>query len=138
MKLKLSTLWIFVMFNYLYCDIMALMDPESLNQFMTGNVGGIHITQGFLLGAALLMEIPIAMIILSRVLEYKVNRRANIMAGTLMTLVQFSSLFFGSTPTLYYLFFSIMEIAGTSIIAWSAWKWPKKNNHAAGDVVSVP
>jgi hypothetical protein len=26
------------MFNYLYCDILGLMDPESLRQFLTGRV----------------------------------------------------------------------------------------------------
>jgi len=73
-KAILSTLWIFVMFNYLYCDVMSLMDPEFLKKYMTGNVGGVHVTQGFLLGAAVLMEIPIAMVLLSRVLGYKANR----------------------------------------------------------------
>jgi hypothetical protein len=69
-KALLSTLWVFAMFNYLYCDVVALMDPQLLKQFMTGNVGGMHITQGFLLGAAILMEIPISMVLLSRVLKY--------------------------------------------------------------------
>ena len=123
-KAILSTLWIFAMLNYLYCDIMALMDPELLNQFMTGNVGGIHMTQGFLLQAAILMEIPTAMVLLARVLKYDANRWANIIAGTIMTVVQFSTLFFGSTPTFYYIFFSIIEIACTSLIVWYAWKWP--------------
>ena len=68
MKVKISTLWIFVLFNYLYCDVMALMDTELLKQYITGNIGGIQITQGFLLGAAILMEIPISMVLLSRVL----------------------------------------------------------------------
>lgn len=76
-KVKLLTLWIFVLFNYLYADVLALMDPELFKQFITGNVGGIHFTQGFLLGAAILMEIPIAMIFLSRVLKYKANRSQN-------------------------------------------------------------
>lgn len=125
MQVTLSTLWIFVMFNYLYCDILALMDPGLLNQFMTGNVGGIHVTQGFLLGASILMEIPIAMVLLSRVLKYRVNRWSNIIAGTIMTAVQFSSLFFGTTPTPYYIFFSIIEITSTSLIIWYALKWPK-------------
>ncbi len=124
MKVKLSTLWIFVILNYLYCDIVALMDSELLKQFMTGNVGGIHLTQGFLLGASILMEIPIAMLLLSRILKYRANRWANIIAGTIMTTVQFSSLFFGSSPTIYYIFFSIIEIACTSLIVWYAWKWP--------------
>ena len=123
MKVKLSTLWIFVMFNYLYCDIMGLMDPELLKQYMTGNVGGIQITQEFFLGAAIYMEIPIAMVLLSRIFKYRANRWANIIAGTIMTVVQFSTLFFGSSPTIYYIFFSIIEIAGTSLIVWYAWKW---------------
>ena len=124
MRARLSTLWIFVMFNYLYCDVLGLMDPESLKGFMNGNVGGIEITQGFLLSASILMEIPMAMVLLSRVLKYRANRWANIMAGILMTVVQFSTLFFGSSPTPFYLFFSVIEIACTSGIVWYAWKSP--------------
>jgi len=123
MKAKLSTLWIFVLFNYLYCDVMALMDTELLKQYITGNIGGIQITQGFLLGAAILMEIPISMVLLSRVLKYRANRFANITAGAIMTLVQVSTLFIGSPPTSYYIFFSIIEIATTVFIIWYAWMW---------------
>ncbi len=65
MKVKLSTLWIFVMFNYLYCDVLGLMDPVLLNQILTGNLGFVEITEEFLLGGAILMEIPIAMVLLS-------------------------------------------------------------------------
>jgi hypothetical protein len=122
-KALLSTLWVFAMFNYLYCDVVALMDPQLLKQFMTGNVGGMHITQGFLLGAAILMEIPISMVLLSRVLKYGANRWANIIAGAIMTAVQFSSLFFGSPPSIYYIFFSIIEIGCTALIVSYAWKW---------------
>ena len=123
-KVILSTLWIFAMLNYLYCDILALMDPDLLNQFITGNVGGIHMTQAFLLQAAILMEIPTAMVLLSKVLKHGANRWANMIAGTIMTVVQFSTLFIGSSPALYYIFFSIVEIACTSLIVWYAWKWP--------------
>jgi hypothetical protein len=123
-KVIFSTLWIFAMLNYLYCDILALMDPDLLNQFITGNVGGIHMTQAFLLQAAILMEIPTAMVLLSKVLKYGANRWANMIAGTIMTVVQFSTLFIGSSPALYYIFFSIIEIACTSLIVWYAWKWP--------------
>lgn len=125
-KVKLSTLWIFVTLNYIYCDVVTLFDPGVLKELMTGNVGGIQFTQGFLLGAAVLVEIPIAMVLLSRVLKYRANRWANIIAGAIMTVVQFSSLFFGSSPTSYYIFFSIIEIASTSLIAWYAWNW---SNH---------
>jgi hypothetical protein len=122
MKRKLSTLWIFVTLNYLYCDVLSLMDPESLKEFLAGNVGGIDITQGFLLSASILMEIPMAMVLLSRVLNHRTNRWANIIAGTIMTIVQASSLFLGSSPTPYYLFFSAVEITCTVAITLYAWQ----------------
>jgi hypothetical protein len=118
----LSTLWIFVMLNYLYCDLIGMMDSNFLKQYLNGHVGKLDVSQGFLLGASILMEIPIAMILLSRVLSYKVNRWANIIAGTIMTLVQISSLTV-SMPTIYYIFFSTIEILTTLFIVQVAWKW---------------
>lgn len=122
MKVKFSLLWIFALFNYLYCDVLGFMDPELLKQVMTGDLGFVQITPGFLLGAAILMEIPIAMVLLSRLLKHSLNRWANIIAGGIMTVVQVLSLFAG-TPTMYYVFFSIIEIITTSLIVWLAWKW---------------
>jgi hypothetical protein len=133
-KALLSTLWIFAMLNYLYCDVISLMDPEFLKQYMTGNVGGLQITQGFLFGAAVLMEVPTAMVLLSRILGYKANRWANIIAGCIMTVVQCSTLFFGSSPTMYYLFFSILEIGCTAFIVWFAWKWASPESHLENNV----
>lgn len=123
MKVKLSTLWIFVMFNYLYCDVLGLMDPVLLNQILTGNIGFVEITEEFLLGAAILMEIPIAMVLLSRILNYKANRLANIIAGSIKTIVMIFTMFLGAGPTMYYMFFGIIEIVTTLLIVWYAWKW---------------
>ncbi len=122
-KTILSTLWIFVTANYIFCDVITLMYPEGLKQIVSGTVGSIQVTQNFLLGAAIFMEIPLLLIILSRVLKYKANRLSNIIAGTLMTVIQIMSLFVGTAPTLHYIFFSIIEIACTSFIVWYAWKW---------------
>ena len=124
-KVLLSTLWIFVMFNYLYCDLITLMDAKILTQMMTGTVGGIKMTEGFLLGASMLMEIPIVMVLLSLILKYRANRLTNIISGIVMTAVQLSSLVFGSSPTMYYIFFSIIEITCTSFVVWYAWTWSK-------------
>jgi hypothetical protein len=114
---KLSALCVFVTLNYLYCDVMSLMDRSMLKQYLTGDVGGVHISHGFLLGSAVLMEIPIAMVVLSLLLPYRANRWANIAAGAVMTAVQFATLFVGSAPASYYIFFSIVEIATTGLIA---------------------
>ncbi len=123
MKEKLSLLWIFSMFNYIYADILTLMDSSVLAEILKGYAGSIQITQGFLLGAAILMETAIVMVILSRVLEYRANRWTNIVVGAIHTLAVFLSMFVG-TPTLYYIFFGTIEIVTTSLIVWLAWTWP--------------
>ena len=128
MKAKLSTLWLFAILNYLYCDIVSLMDSGLLQQYLTGKVGGMQINQGFLLGASILMEIPIAMVLLSRLLGHKANRWANIIAGSIMTIVQVLTLFVGTSPANYYMFFSVIEIACTALIVWLAWKWVNTNS----------
>lgn len=122
-----STLWIFLAINYLYCDLVGMMDSALLKRYLTGTVGSMQITQGFLLGASALMEIPIAMILLSRILKHKINRWANIIAGSIMTLVQIASLTVDK-PTIYYVFFSIIEISTTIYVVWKAWKWTKPND----------
>jgi len=120
----LSTLWIFAMFNYLYADVMGVMDPEGLRRLMTGTVGTLHVTQGFLLGAAILMETAIAMVLLARILPYRPNRWANMIVGVIHTLAVLSSMFVGTGVTLYYAFFAAIEIPCTCFIVWYAWRWP--------------
>ena len=130
MKVKLSFLWIFAMLNYAYADIITLMDSEALSELMTGVVGGMHVTQGFLFWGAVLMEIPIAMILLSLFLQYKWNRRANIFAGIIKTAAVGWSLSVG-IPPLYYIFFATIEMITTIVIVWLAWTWPNPERRIA-------
>ena len=58
----LTTLWIFVTFDYLYCDLIGMMDPAFLSKLLTGVVGTITFTPSFLLGASILMQIPMGMV----------------------------------------------------------------------------
>ncbi len=125
-KLILSTLWIFVTLNYLYCDVIGLMDGSLLKQYLSGKVNGIVVSENFLLAGALLMEIPIAMILLSRILPHKANRIANIIAGSIKTIAMIATLFVG--PTSYYIFFASIEIATTLFIIWYAVNWTRPNN----------
>jgi hypothetical protein len=122
---KLSALWIFAVFNYLYADVIGLMKAETLQELITGYAGSMQITEGFLLSAAVLMETAIAMVLLSRVLRYRANRWANIIVGLLHSVSVSASMFVGSGPGLYYLFFGTIEVACTAYIVWYAWRWPK-------------
>ena len=113
-KVLLSTLWLFAMLTYTYGDVVTLMDPVKH--------GSIELTEGFLLGGSIFMMIPISMVLLSRILHYRANRWANIIAGTIMTVALILTLFV-AVPTTYYAFFSAIEIACTAVIVWYAWKW---------------
>ena len=128
-KSRLSIFWIFATLNFLYCDVVTVMDRSK--DFAAGSVGGMRITQGFLLAAAVLVEIPISMVLLSRVLSYRSNRLANIVAGVTMSAVQLVTLV-ATAPTPYYIFFSVIEIACTSAIVWYAARW-----HAAEPAVPI-
>ena len=119
MKVRLSTMWIFVVLNYIYCDVftvMASLNPTSVN------TGSASITPGFLLGAGALMEIPMLMVLLARYLSFKANRWANMVAGLIMTVAESASLFVGK-PHAFYIFFATIEIACTMLILWFAWTW---------------
>ena len=87
-KDKLFTLWIFVTVNYIFCDIFTLFYSENLKQLMSGAMGGMDITETFLFAFSVIMELPMLMIVMSRLLPYKFNRLANIAVGIFMTLVQ--------------------------------------------------
>ena len=127
-RVVLSTLWIFAMFNYVYADVLTLyfnatLQPEAWKQFQSGQVGSIHITQGFVLVGAILMETAIAMVLLSRVLPYRANRWANIIVGVLQTVEVAWSLTGPVYWNLFYVFFAAIEIACTLFIIWYAWTW---------------
>ena len=117
-KVILSTLWIFALFNYIYADIFtSFFDPKAHSATLT-------MTQGAVLGFAILMETAIAMVLLSRVLKYGINRWANIIAGIIHTALVSWTLF-GETPLPFYIMFASIEIACTLFIVWYAWRWRK-------------
>ena len=124
-KERLSLLWIFALLNYLYADVVALFAIVGSPNLADAP----HLPPWALLGSAVLMEIPIAMIVACRLLPFRANRLANIIAGALLTLVNgfltfVPPLFGARTPALpEYLFFATIETVCTSVIIWQAWTW---------------
>ena len=118
-KVLLSTLWIVVMINMAYADILSLHIPGVLDEVAKTSVStGTPITQ-LMLGGAIMLEIPIAMIFLSRVLKYKVNRWANIIASV----ITIAYVVGGRAPYPHYTFIATVEVVCMLLIAWDAWKW---------------
>jgi hypothetical protein len=128
MKAKLSTLWIFLMFNMVFADILSFMYPGFLKQIMTGYAEGTQITPEFLLIAAIVTEIPIAMVFLSRLLKYGANRWVNIIGGVITILWVIG----GGSPTLHYIFIATVEVVCALFIIWLAWKWRPEAAPAVG------
>lgn len=121
MRSKISALWVFVMFNIVVADILSFTDAAFLKQVMTGYAGEVQITHGFLLIAAVVLEISIAMVFLSRVLPYRANRRINIAAVLITTAFVVG----GGATTPHYIFLAVMEIVAMILIVRYVWKWPK-------------
>jgi hypothetical protein len=130
-RVRLSVLWLFATLNYIYADVFFCIDVLGTNKGGRSVIPVIHFSPGAWLGVAILMEIPMAMILLSRTLKPTANRWANVVAGAIETaavlLAQFILPIFHITATSsYYLFFGAMEVICTSLIVWYAWRWPRE------------
>ncbi|MBE9067642.1 hypothetical protein IQ260_13355 [Leptolyngbya cf. ectocarpi LEGE 11479] len=127
MQAKLSTLWIFFLFNLIFRDIHEFVEPGFIEEIMTGTSNGNPITEQMLLLGGVMIEVPIAMVLLSRFLPYGANRWANIIVAVLYGAL---ILFFGTTD-LDDTFHLTMEITALSLVIWSAWWWrnPSPKRH---------
>jgi hypothetical protein len=132
-KDRLSLLWIFALLNYLYADVLALF------AFVRSPDSATHLPQWALLGSALFMEIPIAMILACRLLPFGANRRANIIAGGVMTLTNGFLTFvlpltngdFRDPIYPAYMWFATIETVCTCVIIWKAWTWSRVERRGA-------
>jgi hypothetical protein len=120
-KNLLPFLWIYLTVNYIYCDVFTLHDAKFLEAFLSGDVGGMKITEEFLTMFAVIMQIPLIMIVLSKILAFKLNKYVNIVAAIITTSVQTVTVIMGGT--LYYLFFSFFEICTGLLIIYLAATW---------------
>jgi len=114
MRVRLSTLWIFVMFNMVFADIIGFLNPGALEEMMA-----MKPPPGMLLAFSILVEIPIAMIVLSRLLKHRVNRWANIVACVVTILWVIG----GGNASATYIFFATIEVGCMLLMIWIAWKW---------------
>ncbi|HEV2269041.1 MAG TPA: DUF6326 family protein [Steroidobacteraceae bacterium] len=132
-KQRLSLLWLFALLTYLYADVVALFAVAGRpNSFAP-------LPEWALMGSAVLMEIPIAMILASQLLPHRANRLANLIAGVLLTLVSacltfVAPLVTGERPPAYpeYLFFATIETVCTVVIIWKAWTWSAADARTIG------
>ena len=118
-KVLLSTLWIVVMINMLKADILSGFIPAMAEELArTSVITGASIPQLMLFGA-IMGQLGIAMIILSRVLKYGINRWVNIVVG----IVNIAYIWGGMTTYPHYIVIATVETLCLLLIVWFAWKW---------------
>jgi hypothetical protein len=123
-KIKLSALWITLMFCYSYADVLGFYSPGNLAEILTGEIGGVPLTQEMLFVMAIMMALPILMVILSLLVIPKVNRLLNIIIGIFQIVVLLAT--FLNIITLYYVVLASIEFVCLVLIIWFAFKWPKQ------------
>jgi CBS domain containing-hemolysin-like protein len=116
---RLSTLWIVVLFNMIFADVLGFLNPEFLRGLMTGYAEGVRVTQQLLVGSAIMVEIPILMVLLSRTLKPTVNRWVNFVAIALTA----AFIIVGGSTSPHYLFLAAMELVCLALILRHTWRW---------------
>jgi hypothetical protein len=123
-KLVLCALWIAMLFVFAYVDIFAFLRADVLNAALDGKVAttGFTVNQVFLTLTLIYILVPALMVVLSLVLEPRVNRIANIVVS-LLYVVTIIGAAIGETWA-YYFIGSLIEVVLLVAIARTAWRWP--------------
>ena len=123
-KIKLSALWVTLMFIYLYVDHFSLFKPAVIEEIMAGRVWEFDITQTWAMGAMIMMTIPALMVFLSLILKAKAARWTNIIVGFLSIVIVIVNVLGESWA--FYIFGSVVEFVLLSLTIGFAWRWPRQ------------
>lgn len=123
-RIKLSALWVAVMFCYIYGDYFELYVPQKLDGLLSGK--NMLDSPGKLLIATILLTLPALLIFLSLFLKPAIVKWLNIAVGLFFTiftlLVGLSSL---SEWRMFYVFLSLLESVLTFVIVILALRWQR-------------
>ena len=120
-KALLSTLWIFVLLNIIFRDLHEFFRTGMIEEIISGT----PVNEQMMLIGGIMVEIPILMVLISRILNYRINRWANIIIGAVVI-----ALIIGvGHKDLDDMFFATVEIIALSAIIWLAAKWREVIQH---------
>lgn len=125
-KLKLSALWLFILLNVIFRDIHQFTMKSHLEMLLTGYYNGMEVTEILMLVGGIVLEIPIAMVLFSLLLQRKINRTTNLVAVIIT-----AGLFLVEPPSdLDDWFFKIVEFLGFLAILWTLRNWKSDEGSA--------
>jgi hypothetical protein len=109
----LSTLWTFILFNMLLRDLHEFPTEGYIEELIA-----LKLSDEIMLVYAFIVEIPILMVLLSRILNNTANKWANIIAGSISLLGIMSTL---PSADLDDFFFAIINAIAIVTIFYTAW-----------------
>lgn len=112
----LSTLWVFILFNMILRDLHEFPTEGYVEEMMA-----LKLSKEVMLVYAFAVEIPILMILLSRILNDKANKWANLIAVVISSLGILSTLPSGDLDEF---FFAIVNTMAFVVIVLTVWKSP--------------
>ena len=113
----LSSLWIFFFINHFFMGLHEFANPAFVEQIVGG---GFAVSDSVLLIAAITIELPIMMIVLSRVLPDNINWIANISVAVFAVGLEIMN---NPTPDLDNAFFLGAELVGFVAIIAISLRW---------------
>ncbi len=116
-RVLLSTLWIVILFNMIVRDLHEFVREGYIEQMMV-----INIPETTMLVYAVIAQIPILMVLLSRILKEKTNKWFNIVAAVVTSLGLLSTL---PSADLDDILFACTGNIFLLIILRVAWKLPR-------------
>jgi hypothetical protein len=122
-KSVLSTAWIFVLLNVIFRDLHELLRPGMLQEMLSGTVNGVTVTDQVLLLGGIMLQLPLAMVLLSRVLPDRASRWANLVAALASAAIVLVPTLVTSMPDPDDLLFAAAELVGLLFIIGYAWTW---------------
>jgi uncharacterized membrane protein YhaH (DUF805 family) len=126
----LSTLWIFVLFNIIFRDLHQLGKAGFIEEIMSGVVNGVKLTDELALLGGFLAEIPILMVLLSRILDDKANKWANLIAGIITLVVFATAAPYADMDDVFHVVIEVVAILWIFRIAWKLPSLKKTQTHA--------
>ena len=124
-RLKLFSIWLFILFNIIFRDIHQMTLKSHLEMLLTGYYNGMEVTEAIMLFGAIVVNIPIAMLMVSLYTKHHINRKVNIIAGCVMPLILLTS-----PPTDWDDIFHLsVELLALFSIVTTSYKW-KENTTA--------
>ena len=123
----LSTLWIFVLLNIIFRDLHEFLNQGHIEEMMN-----LNISEETMLFYGILLEIPIMMTVLSRILNNMLNKWINVTVASLLMIGTLSTL---ACADLDDIFFTLINTIAFLAIVYTAWKLPIKKNGNLSEVL---